>query len=301
MSEIDLDIKNYNLRELLDLFHLPYNFTKQDLKQAIKIVYKMHPDKSGLDKEYFMFFRKAYGMIRQVYEFRANKTKSVVYESTINSTEKQKEEKQIIENITTMHSSEDKQQFHTWFNKMFDNVKISDDADDGYGNWFKSSSNGNENDHNDERLSQHERENKIMQKKQQLKNEIVVHQDIEEMNSGSNQYSLTRERQDYYGSDIFSKLRYDDLKKAHTETVVPVTEQDFHNKEKFNSLDEYRQHRTQQSSVPISDQQAKEYLRDRQNMEQRQNQERAFRILKQDEEIGNAQQKWWGQLKQLKN
>ena len=29
MSEIDLDIKNYNLRELLDLFHLPYNFTKQ--------------------------------------------------------------------------------------------------------------------------------------------------------------------------------------------------------------------------------------------------------------------------------
>ena len=56
MSEIDLDIKNYNLNELLDLFNLPYNFTKQDLKQAIKIVYKMHPDKSGLDKEYFMFF-----------------------------------------------------------------------------------------------------------------------------------------------------------------------------------------------------------------------------------------------------
>ena len=83
--------------------------------------------------------------------------------------------------------------------------------------------------------------------------------------------------------------------------MVPVTEQDFHNKQKFNSLDEYRQHRTQQTTVPISEQQAKEYLRDRQNMEQRQNQERAFRILKQDEEIENAQQKWWGQLKQLKN
>ena len=77
MSEIDLDIKNYNLRELLDLFNLPYNFTKQDLKTAIKIVYKMHPDKSGLNKEYFMFFRKAYEMIRQVYEFRANKTKNI--------------------------------------------------------------------------------------------------------------------------------------------------------------------------------------------------------------------------------
>ena len=47
---------NYNLEDLLRLFHLDYNFNEEQLKSAKKIVLKTHPDKSQLPKEYFLFF-----------------------------------------------------------------------------------------------------------------------------------------------------------------------------------------------------------------------------------------------------
>ena len=49
-------------------------------------------------------------------------------------------------------------------------------------------------------------------------------------------YEIDRTGGIEYSSDIFSKLQYEDLKKAHTETVVPVTREDFENKERFNTF-----------------------------------------------------------------
>ena len=68
--EIDLNLDNYNLAELLNLFKLKNNFNIDDLKTTKKIVMKLHPDKSGLDKEYFLFYCKAFRMLKQIYEFR---------------------------------------------------------------------------------------------------------------------------------------------------------------------------------------------------------------------------------------
>ena len=43
----DLDIDNYNLADLLNLFHLSYDFDDKDLKKAKLMVYKMHPDRKN--------------------------------------------------------------------------------------------------------------------------------------------------------------------------------------------------------------------------------------------------------------
>ena len=56
MSEVDLDIENYELEDILNLFKLQYNFVEADLKRAYRIALKLHPDKSGLDAEYFRFY-----------------------------------------------------------------------------------------------------------------------------------------------------------------------------------------------------------------------------------------------------
>ena len=66
-ENLDLNIDNYNLDELLKLFHLSYDFTASDLKQAKRIVLRTHPDKSNLPKEYFLFFSKAYKIIFNIY------------------------------------------------------------------------------------------------------------------------------------------------------------------------------------------------------------------------------------------
>jgi hypothetical protein len=37
MNNLDLDIQNYNLEDILKLFHLNYNFNEVDLKGAYRI------------------------------------------------------------------------------------------------------------------------------------------------------------------------------------------------------------------------------------------------------------------------
>ena len=69
-SELDMNIDNYELQDLLDLFHLDYNFNEEDLKKTKKTVLMTHPDKSKLPKEYFLFFSAAYKIIYSIYEFR---------------------------------------------------------------------------------------------------------------------------------------------------------------------------------------------------------------------------------------
>ena len=47
-SDLDMNIDNYELHDLLDLFHLDYNFNEEDLKKTKKTVLMTHPDKSKL-------------------------------------------------------------------------------------------------------------------------------------------------------------------------------------------------------------------------------------------------------------
>ena len=45
--------------------------------------------------------------------------------------------------------------------------------------------------------------------------------------------NLTNEKPEEYSTDIFSRLPYQDLRKAHTETVVPTTREDYLRKKKI--------------------------------------------------------------------
>ena len=79
MDGLDLDIENYDLTDLLNLFKLNIEFTENDLKMAKIIALKTHPDKSKLDKKFFLFFMKAYGRVEQIYNFRKKPIKIIRY------------------------------------------------------------------------------------------------------------------------------------------------------------------------------------------------------------------------------
>ena len=129
MSKTDLSIENYSLEDILNLFKLNYDFTKQELKQAQKIVYQTHPDKSNLPKEYFLFYFKAFKILKEIYEFRHQKTKSTDYD-----VEENKEHEILLKNI------KNKKNFNKWFNEMFEHVKLHDnESESGYGDWLISS------------------------------------------------------------------------------------------------------------------------------------------------------------------
>ena len=75
MEFLDLDINNYNLRDILKLFKIPEDFDENDLKIAKQIVLKMHPDKSRLDSKYFLFYSQAYKVLYSIHIFKNNSVK----------------------------------------------------------------------------------------------------------------------------------------------------------------------------------------------------------------------------------
>jgi hypothetical protein len=290
--DVDLNIDNYNLEDLLQLFHLPINFTEQQLKNAKGLVLKTHPDKSGLNKEYFLFFSKAFKYIVKIHELRkSSNTNSTDYD--IETYENYTEEQETLINNKIGNMS--KKDFHIWFNKTFETMKIKDDNEnEGYGNWLQSDDDIS----NDKVNNLSEIHNIIKNKKKYLK-AIVKHNDIEDFNSNTH-YDLIRGRQEDYGSgDIFGKLKFEDLKKAHTETVVPVDHDDYLNREHFNNIDELNRRRTMQTTnIEYADH---DTLMNNSRIEDQRNIERAYKLLKQDEVIQNNYNKFWSKLKRLEN
>jgi hypothetical protein len=130
---MDLNLDHYSLTDILNLFKLPENFTLEQLKQARKKVVSVHPDKSGLDKSYFLFFYNAYTLLETIHKFNQkaiqNMSKPVSFEDILAGMEDT--DKKIIANQFTKNPS-----FNKEFNALFETLYIRDD--DGHGDWLKS-------------------------------------------------------------------------------------------------------------------------------------------------------------------
>ena len=274
MDNLDLNIDNYNLTELLELFNISDKFTEQDMKDAKKKVLKMHPDKSQLDKKFFLFFSKAYKIIYGIYEFRQTSQKNTEYMPLDDNNE------EIIKNA--LQSSSIKKDFNKWFNELFEKTKLEDNfTKTGYDDWLKS----NDDIENYEGLTREQQEKQLEEKKKRLKS-LVKYNKIEEMQSSG--YNLLREAPDNYSSDIFSSLPFEDLKKAHQESIIPITQKDLKSIENKN-LSKLKQDRDEKIMLP-SLEQAKKIMAERKELDNKYNTERAFKLLKEDEknrEIAN--------------
>ena len=291
MDDFDLDIDNYQLEDILNLFHLDYKFDRASMKKAKAMALKTHPDKSGLSKDFFLFFMKAYKMLEAIYEYRYKKeqcAKKQQYNAEVDT-----ENKQLLKKLDGKSAKE----FNKWFNEMFEKVRVKDeDVDTGYGKWFRSND-----DINEEQIKSMAAMGEVFDRKKKESKALIKHNGIREMMVGGG-YGLTREKPTEYGSDIFSSnLQYEDLKKAHTETVVPVTMEDFTGKKQFDNVENYIRYREENRPDMVSLEQSKRMMRERNMQNDKINTERAFRLIKRDEEIGQANEKWWANLKQLKN
>ena len=290
MENFDLNLDNYTLDDLLNLFHIDYNLTEDQMKKAKTIAVKTHPDKSGLPKEVFLFFSEAYKLLLSIYKYKYKKeqeVKNIDYEA-----EKNTEKTLLLDKLMNKNPKE----FNVWFNKLFDKVKVKDEeTDDGYGDWLKS-----DKDIDNLKVNSASAMAQAFERKKEQTAQLTIYNGIRDMevNSGSN---LMRERPDMYSTDIFSKLPYQDLKKAHTETVVPTTRQDYLRKQKFSSVNEYVNHREKTMSKMPSLEQSKKLMNQRNMMNNKTNTQRAFNMLKRDEEIKQANKEWWRHLKQLGN
>ena len=261
MNNIDLNLDNYELRDLLNLFNLSYNFDEAQLKSAKKIVLKTHPDKSKLPKEYFLFFSKAYKIIYSIYEFRVKGKGSTEY--VVND-----------ENNEALKKIANNKNFNKIFNKLFEKYNIKDeDFEKGYGEWLKS-----DDDINNIKTTKENMNTTFNNLKETAYNSIInnTYSDLE-----TKVYKdLLGNAPETYSANIFSSLCYEDLRKAHTENVVPVCDKNINT---FDNIEHLRQHRNNQNVKPTSMSESKEILYAQKNNEMKTDVERAYKLAKQDE------------------
>lgn len=293
MENIDLNIHNYDLNDLLNLFKLPFHFKESHLKEAKKIVLKTHPDKSKLDKKFFLFFSQAYKYLFKIHQLRqSSSTTNTEYEK---DELWDKEQSIIIDGaIKTMNNKE----YNKWFNDTFDKMKIKDEIDDsGYGDWLKSNE-----DIVSETISNTSEMNEYIQKRKGELRAVVVHQDFQDVNN-NNHFDLIRDTPENYGSSVFDKLQYEDLRKAHSESVIPVTDEDFHRRKKYSTIDELNRDRTQDMITGEKEWigSHEDKLKNMNTNDEDVNIRRAYKLMNQDEEIRNNYNKFWTDLKRINN
>ena len=302
MEEEDLDINNYKLDDILQLFKMPMDFNEADMKRAKQIVLKTHPDKSRLSPKYFLFYSKAYKVIFSMYQFKNKNSKTRERESTyenLSESTKFETEKRLLDNFFSHNSKlkEDNTHFNQWFNQEFERNKMSrDDEDKGYGNWLTS----NEDVDEEKRITMATMKEEFDKKKTQVRS-LVVHQDISDIyQQNMSMSSLSAQAPDSYTSEIFSHLPYNDLRKAHTESVIPVTDEDYNKVRKFRTVNEYTNYRDTQDVKPLSEQQALAYLKRKDTLEDVQTTNTAYEMAKQLELAKQKNQTFWSNISQIK-
>jgi hypothetical protein len=285
IASIDLNIENYNLTDLLALFKLDFEFNEEDLKRVKKTVMQTHPDKSRLDKKYFLFFTSAYKIIFSIHEFRHKSGKKQSTEYTV---EKDEEKELLLKEV------QKKPNFNKIFNELFEKHRIKDDeSENGYGDWIKSGENM------DTRTTTFGQMNATFEQKKKEVKELIPFKEVEELGQSSGHFDLTRDKPEYYSSALFSSLQYEDLKKAHVESVIPVNNDDYLARPKFKSVLELQADPTYNDTKPLSLSQAKDYLQQRQSYQAQNDVQRAYKLAKQDEVVRKANQGWMSGFKQI--
>ena len=258
----NLNIHMYNLQEILGLFDLTYAITIEDLKRAKKKVLMLHPDKSRLSPDYFLFYKKAFDIILQLYENnnKQNQTinsETVKYkplENTLNNAAKNK--------VKTVIGEMDKSEFNNTFNQLFnDNMvkKPSQTRND----WFSKEEPIYDIDPNVSTKNM----GAVLDTIKQKNAELIKYNGIQELyvnsNSGSRLYDENEDEEAedvYISTDPFSKLKFDDLRKVHKDqTVFAVSERDISKVQQYSSMDHFMRERGKQTLTPLEKQEA-EYM-----------------------------------------
>jgi len=279
--DIDLNLDNYNYNELLTLFHID-KLTESNLKKAKIIVLKTHPDKSKLDKKLFLFFSSAYKKLLHIYEFVKN------YKSKLDEERHEFDYEILKDDEEGLHKLlRNDKDFLKTFNNMFENTYIKEN--NGYDEWLKS----NEDVHKTD-ISTSEME----QMRNNVRNELSVKKEVDGL--GTNEY-YDFDESTVYSSDVFSKFQYEDLKKAHHESLIPVTNEDYNNVKKYKNVNQLEESRSQEISTPPSLEQSKKYLNKINEQYDQSSIQTAFKLLDNDQKIKTRENDWWKKYKQIKN
>lgn len=290
LNELDLNVENYSLNDLLNLFNIPNNdLNEVTMKQAKQIVLKMHPDKSRLDTKYFLFFSKAYKQLTSIYEFQNKNTTKKVYKDEDFYDESNRH---LLDNMFKQNSTlKDGPNFNKWFNESFEKHRIDNPHEHGYGDWLKS---------NDDFLGVGENVtksnmNEIFEQKKKQVQALMPYTGVVDSFSSGFGCSLSDDSDGGFGSTS----NYTDLRQAYTETLIPVTLEDYDKMPKYKNFNDYKKQRDNLDTNPLDKAKAEKILYEREQKENNASAALAYKYAREAEKAREANNSFWGDIKRL--
>jgi cation transport regulator ChaB len=248
MSAHNLDINNYSLEEIFGLFDLDYSLTDDAMRAAKKKVLMTHPDKSRLPPHYFHFYKQAYEIVLNIYK---QKTKfneqasptAVVYSPNVvasKSIGNAAQDDQVAQQMASVAKKMDGGAFNSKFNELYDKNMVRKQDTSRY-DWFKQAEpvlDDFSNKHVNPKNMGAELEN-VKQRQAALQ----VYKGVQELRmSGGGATSCydVDDGDDYVACDVFSKLKFDDLRKVHKDqSVFAVSEKDYEKRPQYKTVDQF--------------------------------------------------------------
>lgn len=278
MASHVLDISHYSFKEILQLFDLDYTIEMEDLKRAKKKVLMSHPDKSRLPPEYFLFYKKAFDVVVDYYK-SMNKQNQPIPEKCSYEANHSGVDDQISNQVKSAIQKMGAKDFHSKFNTVFEQT-IQRRVDPAKNQWFSS---------DDPALSHNETVTKSNMgevfdrvKEKQQANAVTRYTGVTHLYSsgGTNFYEEIEEDNDeYLTADIFSKLKFDDIRRVHKDqTVFSVSERDYQNVPKYNSVDDFTRSRDSVDLTPLEKARAEQILAEENRIKQERLQNKMYKI-----------------------
>ena len=258
----NLDINSYTLDEMFGLFDLTYDLTEESMRAAKKKVLMMHPDKSKLSSEYFLFYKQAYEIILDIYK-QKNRIQNAPLSATVYNPEIIKTKgigsQDAAINAKNFNAKDIEKtiggKFNNKFNELYETNMVKK-VDQSRNDWFK-------NETQDEFLGRGINSKNMGEALEEIKhkqnlNQMSVYNGVKEMRATGFGTSYYEDQDDgannsYVECDVFSKLKFDDLRKVHRDqTVFAVSEKDFAKVPQYKTVDQYVNERESQKGVALS-------------------------------------------------
>jgi hypothetical protein len=289
LNKLDLTIENYGLNDLYRLFNIPDGvLTESALKNAKQIVLKMHPDKSHLDSKYFLFFSKAYKQLYGIYEFQNKSTTNKKYKDEDFYDDSNKH---VLNNMFEKNKElRDGANFNKWFNESFEKHRLDNPLEEGYGDWLKSDEGfiGT----GDENVTKSNMNEIFEQKKKQI-------QALSVYNGITDSYASSSFGSSLDASSNLSSSGYTDLRQAYTETLIPVTHEDFERMPKYKNFNDYKNQRDNIDTKPLTKEESERILYERERAEEQRSAALAFKYAQEAEKAKQSNTSFWGDIKRL--
>ena len=251
-STHNLDINTYSLDEIFGLFDLNYNLTEDSMRAAKKKVLMIHPDKSRLPANYFHFYKQAYEIVLNIYKQKSkfnDNTKGAPQQYTPDV----EQHASIGNNGAPPADANISKKFsNTKFNELYDQNMVRK-TDTSRFDWFR----------RDEPVMDDFSKRQVNPKNmgseleaiKQKQSALQVYKGVQEMQSGggTSYFEDDEESNEYVACDVFSKLKFDDLRKVHKDqTVFAVSEADFNKRPQYKTVDQFVRERDAGGSAPLS-------------------------------------------------